>query len=162
MRNLFAMLSLLAAMFAAPAQAQRPSPLQGTWELVAADKLLPDGERVHDYGDAPKGRLIVDAQGRYSLQIFKRERPRFASDDKAAASADEFRLAALGSSTHYGTFDIDAAHAVLVFHIEASSFPNWEGTVQTRSYELRDGVLSYKVPPRADGSVPVSEWRRIE
>ncbi|HEY9429280.1 MAG TPA: lipocalin-like domain-containing protein, partial [Gemmatimonadaceae bacterium] len=55
------------------------SPLAGTWTLVAADLLHPDGSRTRDYGAAPKGRLIVDAGGHYSLQIFKSERPRFAS-----------------------------------------------------------------------------------
>ena len=33
------------------------SPLAGTWTLVAADKLLPDGSRQKDYGEAPKGLL---------------------------------------------------------------------------------------------------------
>lgn len=160
MRIPFAILLPLVAAFAADARPH--SPLQGTWELVAADRILPDGRRVHDYGDAPKGRLIVDAQGRYSLQIFKSERPRFASDDKAAASSDEFEAAVLGSSTHYGTLDVDEKRHVLVFHIDAASFPNWEGSTQTRSYEWHDGALSYKVPPRADGSVPVSEWKRVE
>lgn len=156
----FAMLAGLAARdtpMRAPA-----SPLQGTWTLVAADKLLPGGERARDYGQAPKGRLAVDAQGRYSLQIFKSERTRFASDSKADGDADEFRSAVLGSSTHYGTVAVEPGQGVLVFSIEASSFPNWEGTVQRREYMLEGAVLTYKVPPRADGSVPVSVWRRLD
>lgn len=137
------------------------SPLRGTWTLVAADKLLPGGERVRDYGQSPKGRLIVDAQGRYSLQIFKSERLRFAGD-KNAGSADEFASAVLGSSTHYGTVLVDAQQGVLVFRIEGSSYPNWEGVAQKRAYTLEDGVLSYRVPARPDGSVPVSVWRRLD
>ncbi|MFT3763686.1 MAG: lipocalin-like domain-containing protein [Pseudoxanthomonas sp.] len=140
----------------------RTSPLQGTWTLVAADKLLPGGEQVRDYGDAPKGRLIVDAQGRYSLQIFKAERLRFAAADKAAGRADEFASAVLGSSTHYGTIGVDPARGVLSFGIEASSFPNWEGSTQQRQYRLEGDVLSYRVPARPDGSVPVSVWRRLD
>jgi hypothetical protein len=139
----------------------QPSLLHGTWALVAADKILPGGEKARDYGEAPKGRMIVDAQGRYSLQIFKSERRRFAGD-KAAGSADEFSSAVLGSSTHYGKVAVDAARGELVFEIEASSFPNWEGSVQRRQYRLEAGLLSYRVPPRADGSVPVSVWRRMD
>jgi hypothetical protein len=30
---------------------------------------------ARDYGAAPKGLLLIDAQGHYSLQIFKAERP---------------------------------------------------------------------------------------
>lgn len=138
------------------------SPLRGTWTLEAADKLLPDGKQVRDYGEAPKGRLIVDTQGRYSLQIFKAERLRFDSGDKAAGSADEFASAVLGSSTHYGTVLVDAVQGTLVFTIEGSSFPNWEGTVQKRHYVLEGAVLRYRVPPRPDGSIPISVWRKLD
>jgi hypothetical protein len=48
-----------------------------------------------------------------------------------------------------------------VFHIEGASFPNWEGQQQRRSFELRGDTLSYRVPPRPDGNVPVSVWRRM-
>lgn len=155
-------LAALAAMSAqgSPPQAQE-SPLRGTWTLVAADKILPGGERVRDYGQAPKGRLIVDAQGRYSLQIFKSERLRFAGD-KNDGSADEFASAARGSSTHYGTIRVDAKQAVLAFQIDGASYPNWEGATQQRSYTLEGGVLSYRVPARPDGSVPISVWRRLD
>jgi len=136
-------------------------PLRGTWTLVAADKILPDGSRARDYGERPKGRLVVDDRGRYSLQIFKSERLRFAGG-KADGSADEFKSAVTGSSTHYGTIAIDATAGQLVFSIEGSSFPNWEGTVQRRRYALEGGQLRYRVPPRADGSVPVSIWRRLD
>lgn len=133
--------------------------LAGTWTLVAADVQRPDGSIERDYGAAPKGRLIVDVQGRYALQIFKAERPRFAYPDKATGSADEFRAAVLGSSTHYGTVGFEDGQ--LVFHIEAASFPNWEGTVQRRSFELHGDELRYRVPARPDGGIPISVWRRM-
>ncbi len=157
------MLAMLAGLATrALPQSPPPFPLQGTWTLVAADKLLPDGTRARDYGDRPKGRLTIDAHGRYALQIFKSERLRFATDSKAAGSADEFKSAAMGSSTHYGTLAIEESAGQLVFSIEGSSFPNWEGTVQRRRYELAGDRLSYQVPPRGDGSIPVSVWRRLE
>jgi hypothetical protein len=40
----------------------------GTWTLVAADKELPDGTRVHEYGEHPKGRMMIDEQGRYAAR----------------------------------------------------------------------------------------------
>lgn len=140
----------------------QPSPLRGTWTLVAADKILPGGERARDYGAAPKGLLIVDAQGRYSLQIFRVERPRFAHADKAAGSADEFAAAVKGSSTHYGTLVVDGQRGLLAFSIEGASFPNWEDAVQQRQYTLEGGVLSYRVPARPDGSIPISVWRKLD
>src|SRR5687768_11646778 len=114
-----ALVAMLAGLAAPDAQVPtRVFPLQGTWTLVAADKVLPDGETMRDYGENPKGRLVIDAQGRYSLQIFKSERKHFTSDSKADGTVDEFRSAVMGSSTHYGTMAIDARAAVLVFSIE--------------------------------------------
>lgn len=135
--------------------------LAGTWTLVAADVLHPDGSRSHDYGDAPKGLLLIDRMGHYSLQIFRADRPRFANPDKAKASAQEYRAAVLGASTHFGTIAVEPGRHQLVFHIEAASFPNWEGQQQSRAFELRGDTLSYQVPPRPNGDVPVSVWRRI-
>lgn len=134
--------------------------LAGTWTLVYADVIRPDGTRAHDYGDTPHGRLQIDAQGRYSLQIFDGARPKFATNDKKAGTPDEFKAAVLGASTHYGTISADGK--VLSFHIEGASFPNWEGLTQPREYELVDDVLSYRVPPRPDGGVPISGWKRVK
>ena len=136
--------------------------LAGTWTLVAADVIHPDGSRSHDYGDAPKGLLMIDHAGRYSLQIFRSDRPRFANPAKAKASAQEYRAAVMGSSTHYGTLAVEPDRHQLVFHIEGASFPNWEGQTQTRAFELHGDTLSYRVPPRPNGDVPISVWRRVE
>jgi hypothetical protein len=156
--TLAAVLALTAAGGAFGAHAAEPS-LAGTWTLVAADDLHPDGSRTRGYGAAPKGRLIVDATGRYSLQIYKSERARFASPDKKKATPAEFEGAVLGSSTHYGA--ISVAADVLTFRIEAASFPNWEGTEQKRKYELKGDELSYQVPATPDGTVPISVWKRV-
>lgn len=153
---------LMTAGVAPPAGAQSSmAALAGTWTLVAADVLHPDGTRTPDYGAAPKGRLIIDASGRYSLQIFKAERARFASNDKAKGTPAEFESAVLGSSTHFGTMRIDPAAHVLIVDIEGASFPNQEGTQQKRRYMLRGDELSYEIPPRPDGNTPISVWRRI-
>lgn len=155
--------ALLMSMCAVPlARAQSSmAALAGTWTLAAADVLLPDGSRTPDYGAAPKGRLLIDAAGHYSLQIFKSERARFAQDDKAKGTPAEFESAALGSSTHFGTMSVDPAAHLLTVNIEAASFPNQEGTQQKRQYTLEGDELSYKVAPRPDGRTPISVWRRV-
>lgn len=151
---------LMVAVARAIAAPAAPS-LAGTWSLVAADVLHADGTRARDYGAAPKGLLIIDNEGRYSLQIFKAERPRFASGEKATGTPVEIEAAVLGSSTHFGTISVDPAGETLSFHIENASFPNWEGTTQKRSYKLEGDELSYRVPPRPDGNTPISIWRRL-
>jgi Lipocalin-like domain len=135
--------------------------LTGTWTLVAADVQRPDGSRARDYGAAPKGLLFIDAQGHYSLQIFKAERPQFVSGDKSTGTPTEYQAAVMGSSTHFGTVSVDPVGAILTFHVQNASFPNWEGEVQKRSYELKGNELSYRVAPRPNGDVPISIWQRL-
>lgn len=136
--------------------------LAGTWTLVAADVQHPDGSRSRDYGAQPKGLLLIDSQGRYSLQIFKAERQTFRAGDKAKGTPDEYASAVMGSSTHFGTISIEPSGNEIVFHIQGASFPNWEGQEQRRQYELKNDVLSYRVTPRANGDVPISVWRRVQ
>jgi hypothetical protein len=139
-----------------------PATLAGTWTLSAADVLHPDGSRTPDFGTAPKGMLLIDKQGHYSLQIFRSDRPRFSSGDKAKGSNAEYKAAVMGSSTHFGTISMDSARGELVFHIDGASFPNWERQQQSRQYELKGSMLSYRVPPRPNGDVPISVWRRVD
>src|SRR5215831_15189466 len=134
--------------------------LAGVWILVAADVLHPDGTRGRDYGEHPKGLMIVDPSGHYSAQIYDGDRPKFAAGEKGKGTPDEMRAAVMGASVHFGTLSVEGDK--LVYRIEASSYPNWEGTTQARVFELHGDVLSYKVPPRANGDVPISVWKRAK
>lgn len=157
--------SLVACLYTSSGQAEPPSNalavLVGTWTLQAADVVHPDGRREHDYGSAPRGLFIVDAQGHYSLQIFRSDRPQFASGDRAKGTPKEYSAAVQGTSTHFGTVSVDPTAHVLTFQIEAASFPNQDGTTQKRAYEIKDDLLSYKVAPRPNGDIPISIWRRV-
>ena len=157
-RNLSLIVLCCAPLLAAKAA---DSPLIGTWTLVAADVLLPDGKRAHDYGEAPKGLLIIDGEGHYSLQIYDSSRPKYASGDKKSANLEEYAGNAIGISAHFGKIRVDTAQHVMTLEIEAASFPNQEGSKQMRYYELSGNELSYRVEPRKDGSIPISVWRRV-
>jgi hypothetical protein len=135
--------------------------IEGTWTLAFADVKHPDGTRGHDYGDAPKGRLQIDREGHYSLFIFDSSRPRFGANDKKAGTPNEFRAATLGTSSHFGTVVVDPGKKTLTFHIEGATYPNWEGATQVRQFELSGGMLSYEVPPRPNGDIPITGWKRI-
>ena len=152
---------------AARTQGQQPAGIhlvQGTWTLVRAEVIRPDGSHGVDpvYGAAAEGLLMVDGQGRYSLQIFRPDRPRFAAGDKTKGTPAEYQIAVIGISTHIGRIAVDTADHTLLFHIDRASFPNSEDTDQKRTYRLVNGELSYTVPPRPDGSRAVSVWRRVE
>src|SRR5664279_5555803 len=136
--------------------------LEGTWVMTSAYEILADGTRTTNYGEHPNGLLMVDKQGRYSLQIFRVNRPKFASGDKTRGAPDEYREAVLGSSTHTGRVEMDALKHKLIFNIDAASYPNWEGTQQVRDYTFKDGTLAYSVPASAsgNGTIACSIWKR--
>lgn len=135
--------------------------IEGTWALDFADVQHPDGTRTHDYGDAPKGVMQIDRQGHYTVFIFNGARPKFAANEKSRGTPEEIRAALMGTSSHYGTVEMDPAKSTLTFHIEGSTYPNWEGTTQVRTYVLSGDKLSYKVPPRPNGDIPLTGWKRV-
>jgi hypothetical protein len=158
-----ACLSLLAALLgvSVSASAKEPS-LVGTWVLTGADKLLPDGQRVPDYGPNPHGLVIFTADGFYSVQIYRTERIKFASGDKFNGTLDEYKDASLSTSVHFGRYSVDAAKHTITFKVDRSSNPNQDDTTAVRPYELKDDELSWKVAPRHDGSVPITTLRRVK
>ena len=137
--------------------------LAGTWSLMAAPEIRADGSRGETFGPNPQGMLIIDGTGRYSLQIYKAERSKFAAGDKRKGTESEYRAAALDTSSHYGRCYIDTERNVLVFRIEHASFPNWDGSEQARQFELKADVLSYRVPASAsgNGTTAISTWKKI-
>jgi Lipocalin-like domain len=137
--------------------------LVGSWALVRVDNLMPDGSRIHLYGADPQGMLVFDAQGRYALQILRGDRAKFASNDKAEATPEEFRAATLGSNTHFGRYAVDETHHTVTFHIDHASFPNWEGTEQVRQLQIDHAHLTYIVPTPTSGAGAVGEveWKRL-
>ena len=142
------------------AHAEDLTSLRGSWVMVSAYEIRADGTRTTNYGEHPAGSFMVDAGGHYSLQVFRLGRPAFASGDRATGTAEEYRAALLGISTHIGKVSIDQAHHQLIFDVEASSFPNWEGKRQVRDYTYKDGVLTYAVPAYGGGTIAYSVWRR--
>jgi hypothetical protein len=106
--------------------------------------------------------MMVDAAGRYMLMIYKSERPRFASGDRATGTPEEYRETALGMSMHYGMLSADVKAHTLTFAIEQASFANWNGTRQVRHYQLQGKALRYTVAARPNGDIPISVWRRVD
>ncbi|MFZ6709731.1 lipocalin-like domain-containing protein [Undibacterium sp. TC9W] len=137
--------------------------LAGTWTLLAAPEIRADGSRGETFGPNPQGLLIIDGTGRYSLQIYKSERSKFAAGDKRKGTEAEYRAAALDTSSHYGRCFIDTERNVLVFRIEHASFANWDGSEQARQFELKADVLSYRVPAGAsgNGTTAISTWKKL-
>jgi hypothetical protein len=147
----------------ASAQNTKQSPdIVGTWVLVAADKLLPDGIRVQDYGPNPHGLVIFTADGYYSLQIYRSERLQFASGDKFDGTLEEYKEASLSMSTSFGHYSVDPVQNTITFKRDRSSVPNLDDKTGVDPYELKGEELSWKVAARKDGSIPITVLRRAK
>jgi hypothetical protein len=138
--------------------------LVGTWTLLSVDNILADGRRVEPYGPDPVGMLTLDAGGRYSVLIFRPGRARFLSNDKSRGTPEENQATVQGTNSHFGRYAVDAEKSFLTFKIDHASFPNWEGTEQRRSFEIKDNVLRYTVRTTTTGGTEVGEvaWRRLD
>jgi hypothetical protein len=154
------LLCSLIALVTKPASAQSHQ-LIGTWQLIAADKIIPDGKRVADYGLAPHGIAIFTTDGHYVVEIFGTERTKFASGYGANGTPEEYKSTLLGLSCHFGTYSMDPNKGTITFHIDRASNPNIDQIIQVRTFMLQGDTLSWRVPARADGTVPVSEFKRI-
>ena len=95
------------------------------------------------------------------IEIFRDVRIKFAGSDRAKGTFEEYKDASLSSSCSFGTYSVDPATNKVTMKIDRSTFPNYDDTTQVRAYELKGNILSWKVPARPDGSIPITVLRRI-
>jgi hypothetical protein len=161
-RILSLIVTVIFAISSVHAQAPAANPFVGTWKLIAADKLLPDGTRVADYGAQPHGMAIFTADGNFMVEVFRDVRVKFAGNDRAKGTFEEYKDASLSGSCLFGTYSVDPASGKVTMKIDRATFPNYDETTQVRAYELKGDTLSWKVPARPDGSIPITVLRRID
>ena len=110
--------------------------LIGTWNFVIAEITAADGKKSLPFGDQPKGMLIFTADGHFSQVHVAGGLPRIASNNRLTGTAEDNKAIVAGTLALFGTYSVDEAKRTLTFNIVASTFPNAEGTVQTRTIDL--------------------------
>jgi Lipocalin-like domain len=142
--------------------------LVGAWTLLLSDGVKADGTHVPEFGPNPSGTLMFSPNGHYSLEIMRANLPKFASNNRDKVTTDESKAVVQGTLAHFGTYSVDEADKSFTLRIEASSFPNWNGTQQKRPITaLTDDVLTYNVPNPAGAAAPdiihvELVWRRAK
>jgi Lipocalin-like domain len=132
--------------------------LVGSWTVVSHESVRPDGSRVPVYGDRPKGVAMFDAGGRFVITVMRADRAGFAIDHPAQGTAEENRMTSRGTMTYFGTYKAREAERIIDIHIEASSFPNWNGVDQTRGFAIDSDELTLTVA--ALGGHAEVKWKR--
>ena len=87
--------------------------------------------------------LVFDRAGHFGTQIMAAHRPKFASNNRMLGTPEENKAMAQGVVAYFGTYSVSEAEGILTLHIERSSFPNWDGTDQKRSFSFTADELRY-------------------
>jgi hypothetical protein len=134
--------------------------LVGSWILVSL--TAGDGaKQTMPYGPNPKGTMMVDANGRFSITVVRSDLPRFASDNRMTGTPEENTAIVQGCISYFGTYSIDEATHVITVNVEGSTFPNFDGGTQTRILSFSGDEVTYLNPtPSMGGGTAKVTYRR--
>jgi hypothetical protein len=144
---------------------ENPVTIIGAWELVSFEIRKENGEVIYPFGDDAQGFIIYTEPGRFSVQLMRTNRPRFASGDQMKGTVEEIEASYKGCISYYGSFEVDHEGNFVVHHVEGSLFPNWEGQDLKRYFDLSvSNRLKLTTPPTLWGGsgeiVGILEWER--
>ncbi|MBS0465604.1 MAG: lipocalin-like domain-containing protein [Proteobacteria bacterium] len=134
----------------------------GTWTYVAVDMIHPDGTRTPLYGPSPRGQASFDGNGRYVLMVARAGQARFASTDRTKGTPEENQAVVQGSIAHFGRYTVDEANKTITFHIETSTFPNWNRTEQERPFTVTGDEFTWRTPASTGGGVSEVVLKRAQ
>jgi len=119
------------------------SELVGTWRLTSSTRVGEDGVSTRPWGEAPIG-FITYTDNWMSVHIMSSDRP---SDSEKAAAGDTY----VSYAGTYAVVDDEIHH-----HIQASSRPDWVGTILVRRAGLDGGALT--LSSVSGGLTWTNEW----
>jgi hypothetical protein len=115
------------------------------------------------FGDNPRGQMILTPDGRYNLVITRQKMAPIASNSRTKATDAEYKAIVDGSIAHYGKYSVDDGGKALTFHVEVSTFPNWDGKPQKRMLTVKGDTLTYVVATPSTGGAPSEvSWKRVK
>ena len=134
--------------------------LVGSWILVSLTAGN-GAKQTMPYGPNPKGTMMVDANGRFSITVVRSDLPRFGSDNRMTGTAEENMAIVQGCIAYFGTYSIDEATHVITVNVEGSTFPNFDGGTQTRILSFNGDEMTYLNPtPSMGGGTAKVTYRR--
>jgi hypothetical protein len=157
--------SLLLVSLALPAgdtAAQDTKSLVGTWTIISTDNVDASGKKTPIFGPNPRGSLIFTSNGRYGLTLARSSLPKIAANNREKATAEENKAVVAGSLSHFGRYTVEDKDKTFTFRVETSTYPNWDGTTQKRSFAVSGDELRYTTPVASAGGRADLVWKRIK
>ena len=130
--------ALLLALSSGDAGAQQKTlkeRMLGTWHFVVAEITAPDGTKSYPFGPKPRGMVIFTPQGDFMQIHIASEVPKIANGNRMAATPEEYAGIMRGTIAQFGTYTVDEEKKQFTMKFTASTFPNWDGILQTRSID---------------------------
>ena len=150
-------IAMLAASIATASAQTLKDQLMGVWTLVSNIEKYQDGKEKSTFGPQGKGLLILDRTGWFSLQII--------GGDRAKQTGRPVNP--IGPAiTYFGTYTVGEGDKSLVYKVQGSTYPNFEGTEQKATITIVNAdAMTYVRAPIAgpQGSfVPTLTWKRAK
>jgi hypothetical protein len=124
----------------------------GSWVLVSLRVTRPDGAVVTPYGPHPAGTMSFSQSGRFAIVLINPDIPKYASNDRSKPTPAEAMAIAVGSNALLGSYAVDGAARTITLHVEASSYPNEDGTDQVRVVKsIGDTEMVLAIPASPNG-----------
>jgi len=157
---------LLAIGFSLPASdglAQGSKELVGAWTLVSITVNQGGQKKNEPFGPAPKGSLIFERNGQFSITVTRSDLPKFGSSSRVAGTPEENAAIVQGSIAYFGTYSVGVEDHLVTVHVEGSTFPNWVGTDQKRLFTIIGDELRYTNFNRSSGEgTALVVWKRAK
>jgi hypothetical protein len=136
-----------------------PVDLIGSWSLVQIAHTFENGNVQKSFGEGD-GVLIFEENGRFCQCLLRHDLPQVASGNRGTVTPEESNSIVQGSLTFFGKWSLNAT--ALTFHIERSSFPNWNGMDQTRVVtSLTHTRMTITAPASTLGARGDQTWTRV-
>ncbi|MEM7030964.1 MAG: lipocalin-like domain-containing protein [Chloroflexota bacterium] len=135
----------------------------GTWTIISMKATNTKGDVIAPFGENPVGKIIYTSDGDMAVVYMRPDRQKFASDDLAGCTSEEIEQAFEGFDAYCGTYEVDADKGVVTHYVEASRYPNWEGSTQIRYLAFFDDQVQLSTTPIAalgDEWIMDLRWRR--
>jgi hypothetical protein len=150
----------LAIAFSTACGAADLSTVAGTYAIISVTTTQASGEKLQPFGAQPVGYLMLTREGRYMSSLMRPDLPKFAVANREKGTPEEMKAVASGSITHMGKISVEGN--ALIFNIEHSTFPNWNGTTQKREFTLNGDILTVRVPAASGGGTGEVVWGRLK
>lgn len=142
---------LSATTFISPiAAAQSAKDIAGTWQLVSLDNVE-SGKRTPLFGEHPKGLYVFTPDNHFIYLLGNAELPKFSSNSRLTGTPEDNKAVVQGTIASFGTYTVNEADKAIIYKVESSTYPNWIGETQKRSYQVTSNELKLKSPNSSTG-----------